>query len=42
MLSGSIGLWLFHGATLRDSSESRLFEDRPRHNLTEFLFWRSS
>ena len=27
--------------TPRDGSESRLFEDRSRHNLTEFLFWRS-
>ena len=29
---------LFHRATLRDGSESRLFEDRSRDNLTEFLF----
>ena len=32
---------LFHRATPRDGSESRLFEDRSRDNLTEFLFWRS-
>ena len=32
---------LLHRATPRDGSESRLFKDRSRDNLTEFLFWRS-
>ena len=35
MLPGA-SLWLFHRATpSADGSESRLFEDRSRNNLTE-------